>query len=104
MCTADPVIAVPILLSGHRGSLYLYTLADSAGDVETQLVEPLKRGPVEPVQSRRISDPGLGKSLTIAVLLSHGRPSQQFPEADQRHNNASPVIFLVGGNGGLSLG
>jgi hypothetical protein len=40
--------------------------------------------PVEPVQTRGISDPGFGKSLTVAVLLSHGRPSHQFPEPGQR--------------------
>jgi hypothetical protein len=30
MCAAALVMAVPILLSGHKNSLYLYPLADSA--------------------------------------------------------------------------
>ena len=56
-------------------------------------LDPLKRGPVEPVQTCGIPDPGLGKSLTVAVLLSHGRPGQQFPEAGHRPSIASPEIF-----------
>jgi hypothetical protein len=56
-------------------------------------LDTLKRGPVEPVQSCGISGPGLAKGLPVAVLLSHGRPGQQFPEAGQSPLHASPEIF-----------
>jgi hypothetical protein len=56
-------------------------------------LDPLKRGPVEPVQSCGISDSDLGKSLTVALLLSQGRPGQQFPKAGQRPSTTSPAIF-----------
>ena len=56
-------------------------------------LDTLKRGLVEPMQIYDISDPGLGKGLMVALLLSHGRPGQQFPEAGHRPSIASPEIF-----------